>query len=337
MPEKRSVRHWKTVCVGGTFDRLHIAHRRLLATASESGEKVLAGIASDKMAAEGRAGERLQPYALRAKAVADLFRAWGAQFTIVKLDDPYGPAVSGPYDAIVTSPETLDTAEQINRVRRRKGLTQLAILEVGMVLAEDGLPVSSSRVRSGEMDRDGRLKELNVVVGSTNPVKVEAVRSVLERAFPRKKLSVRGIGVESTVASEPYGKDVINGALQRAQSAIDEKEAHLGIGIEAGLFWSEALQDYMDVQYCAIVDRGERITLGHGPGFQYPPPIMSKVKEGKTVGQAMADISGIRGIGRKQGVVGYLSKGIMVRKKLTETAVIAALLPRMNPDLYFLG
>jgi non-canonical (house-cleaning) NTP pyrophosphatase len=36
-------------------------------------------------------------------------------------------------------------------------------------------------------------------------------------------------------------------------------------------------------------------------------------------------------------VVGYLSKGIMVRKKLTETAVIAALLPRMNPQLYFLG
>jgi non-canonical (house-cleaning) NTP pyrophosphatase len=61
------------------------------------------------------------------------------------------------------------------------------------------------------------------------------------------------------------------------------------------------------------------------------------VKEGKTVGQAMAEISGIRGIGRKQGVVGYLSKGIMVRKRLTETAVIAALLPRINPEFYSFG
>jgi len=41
--------------------------------------------------------------------------------------------------------------------------------------------------------------------------------------------------------------------------------------------------------------------------------------------------------GRKQGVVGYLSKGILVRKGLTETAVVAAMLPRLNPGLYLLG
>jgi inosine/xanthosine triphosphatase len=255
----------------------------------------------------------------------------------VKLEDPYGPAACGPYDAIAVSSETRPVAEQINRERKNIGLGPLAIIEIATVLAEDGLPVSSSRIRKGEMDREGQIRRLRVVVGSANPVKVKAVRSVFGRCFPRRKPVIRGAKVSSSVASEPFGNDVINGAIQRARNALEHGGAHLGVGIEAGLFWCEHLQDYIDVQYCAIVDRGERVTLGHGPGFQYPPSIISRVKGGKTVGQAMEEISGIHGIGRKQGVVGYLSKGIIVRKRLTETAVVTAMLPRLNPRLYLLG
>ncbi|MBM4249973.1 MAG: inosine/xanthosine triphosphatase [Euryarchaeota archaeon] len=179
---------------------------------------------------------------------------------------------------------------------------------------------------------------MRVRVGSANPVKVEAVRTVLRSTFRGRRLEVEGRDVHSQVPAEPFGKDVINGAIHRAESALLLDDwAHFGVGIEAGLFWCEHLQDYLDVQYCAILDRGGRITLGHGPGFQYPPPLMQLVKEGLTVGEAMARLTGIQGIGRKKGVVGYLSKGILVRKKLTETAIIAALLPRLNPELYHFG
>jgi inosine/xanthosine triphosphatase len=330
-------RRFSSVCVGGTFDMFHRAHRMLLDAACAGGESILVGITSDRMAARDRKGQRLQPYKERERAVSRYLKARGVSHRIVELDDPHGPAAWGANDAIAVSPDTRHTAEQINRVRRQKGLGQLAIIEMGTVLAEDGLPISSTRIRKGEMDREGRMKKLGVAVGSTNPVKVEAVRSVFRRAFPGRKMDIRGVPVVSSVAGEPYGREVLNGAIQRAQSALEQGEAHIGIGIEAGLFWCDHLQDYMDVQYCAIVDRGERMTLGHGPGFQYPPPIMSRVRDGKTVGEAMAEISGIKWIGRKQGVVGYLSKGILVRKRLTESAVVAAMLPRLNPGLYLLG
>ena len=334
MPEGR---RFRTVCVGGTFDSFHRAHRAILDAACDAGKSILVGITSDAMAAKGRPGQRLGSYYVRAGSVSRYLKDRGRPHRIVKLEDPKGPAASGPYEAIVVSPETRAAADRINQVRKKGGLGPLSIIEIPTVLAEDGLPLSSSRIRKEGMDREGRMKRLLVVVGSTNPVKVEAVRTVFGRAFPGRKMSIRGAQVDSLVPSEPYGKDVINGAIQRAQGAVENAGAHLGVGIEAGLFWCEHLQDYMDVQYCAIVDRGERITLGHGPGFQYPPPIMSRVKDGKTVGQAMAEISGITGIGRKQGVVGYLSKGILVRKGLTETAVVAAMLPRLNPGLYLLG
>jgi non-canonical (house-cleaning) NTP pyrophosphatase len=48
----------------------------------------------------------------------------------------------------------------------------------------------------------------------------------------------------------------------------------------------------------------------------------------------MEEISGIRLIGQKMGVVGYLSRGILTRKRLTETAVVAAMLPRLDPGFY---
>ena len=328
---------FKTVCVGGTFDQFHRAHRALLDAACDCAKSVVVGIASERMASQERRGQRLQSYKTRAGAVSRYLKARGNRHRIMQLDDPHGPAATGDYDAIVVSSETRPVAEQINRLRAQKRLLQLAIIEIATVLAEDGLPVSSSRIRSGEMDRQGRIRRLRVVVGTKNPVKVEAVRSVFGRCFPRRRPDVRGVPVRSSVASEPFGNDVINGAIQRARSALEKTGAHLGVGIEAGLFWCEHLQDFIDVQYCAIVDRGERITLGHGPGFQYPPIIMSRVRDGKTVGQAMEEISGISGIGRKQGVVGYLSRGILVRKRLTETALVAAMLPRLSPQLYLLG
>jgi inosine/xanthosine triphosphatase len=328
----------RRVCIGGTFDRLHRAHRELLTRACDEGDRIFIGITSDKMAKAGRKGMRLQPYSARAGAVASFLKSRGRPFEIFQLNDKHGPAAHGPYDAIIVSHDTHNSAEEINKLRRNRHLPPLQIIEMDMVLAEDGLPLSSSRIRDGEVDGEGHLKVIRFRVGSANPVKVEAVRTVLRQAFRGRRLEVEGRDTRSEVPSEPFGKDVINGALHRAENALlFDGWAHFGVGIEAGLFWFEHLQDYIDVQYCAILDRGGRITLGHGPGFQYPPPLMSLVKNGQTVGEAMAHLTGIQGIGRKKGVVGYLSKGILVRKKLTESAVIAALLPRLNPELYSFG
>ncbi|MEM4728234.1 MAG: inosine/xanthosine triphosphatase [Thermoplasmata archaeon] len=293
----------------------------------------MVGVASDRMAArKGR--EALQSYAVRAAAVARFLRSIGADFRLVRLESREGAAATEDFDAIVVSEETEPSARRINRLRRAKGLKPLDIITIPMVPAEDGLPVSSSRIRSGELDREGRLRRLKVAVGSTNPVKVAAVRSVLARVFRGRKVSVRSVRVSPGVPAEPFGEDVIKGAMNRAREALRRSGADLGVGIEAGLFRSRALGDFLDVQYCAIVDRGGGVTLGHGPGFRYPPAVIERVRAGETVGEAMGAITGIRNIGRKGGVVGYLSRNVLDRKRLTESAVIAALIPRLSPGLY---
>jgi len=294
----------------------------------------MVGIVTDSVAARDRRGERLQPYATRARAVRLFLGKLTDDHAIIQLNDRYGPAVSGDYDAIVVSSETRATAEEINAIRKKKGLRPLDISEVEMVPSEDGMPVSSTRIRRGELDAEGRLLRIIVAVGSANPVKVTAVDSVFRRAFIDRKLAVDGIPVDSGVPDEPFGEDVINGAINRAENALSESKAHFGVGVEAGLFRSKHLDDYFAVQYCAIVDRGGRITLGHGPGFQLPRSVIADVERGRTIEEAMVPITGRKGNRRKEGAVGHLSKGILLRRRLTETAVISALIPRINRELY---
>ena len=80
------------------------------------------------------------------------------KYRISKLENYYGPTViSNDVQAIVTSKETRPNAVKINKLRVRKGLSQMKIISVTMVKAQDGRILSSKRIRSGEMDKFGNI------------------------------------------------------------------------------------------------------------------------------------------------------------------------------------
>jgi len=97
-----------------------------------------------------------------------------------------------------------------------------------------------------------------------------------------------------------------------------------------------SLSGYMDQQFAAIADRQGRITLGAGPSFEYPKAVVARVfEEGIEINTAMEYVSGVEALGHKQGAIGYFSKNLLDRTRLTELAVLMALLPRLNESLYF--
>ena len=147
-------------CLRGTFDVLHVALALPPEASPGAGAALAIGLATDEFAASRRPpGRKLAPYGEREAALREWFAARGAleRIEIVPLVEEWGPAAEGvDIDGIVVSEGTRDAAGRLNALRTARGLSPLEIIEVPHLLAEDGLPLSASRIRAGEVDTEGQ-------------------------------------------------------------------------------------------------------------------------------------------------------------------------------------
>ena len=154
------MRKFKKVAVGGTFDELHKGHRVLLQKAFEIGDRVLVGLCADEFAKQLAKPHVTASYEERLEElkafIANLNNSGRAE--IIPLNDPYGPTVTDRcIQALVVSEETRLIADKINKLRIGKSLEPLSIVVVKMVPSENCAPISTTKIRRGEIDREGRL------------------------------------------------------------------------------------------------------------------------------------------------------------------------------------
>jgi len=123
------------------------------------GDRVLIGLTTDHLA-NSMTRRRVRPYRDRLWALEEhiMRNHPTAEFVIQPIDDRFGPAVKlEDLDVLVVSENTCSTGLLINEERERRGLRPLEIVTIPHVLAEDGRPISSTRVLEGECDAEGRV------------------------------------------------------------------------------------------------------------------------------------------------------------------------------------
>ena len=145
------------VCIGGTFDTLHKGHKLLIDKALQTAGKqgsVFIGVTTENMS---KIKGDIKSFRRRRKNIEKYLISKGyINRTIIKeIFDKYGPSIEGNFDSIVVSPETKSTAEEINYKRRQNGKKLLEIVQIPFVLANDDIPISSSRIRKREIDENG--------------------------------------------------------------------------------------------------------------------------------------------------------------------------------------
>lgn len=150
----------KHAVLGGTFDRIHDGHVSYLKTAFENSDRVTIGLTTDKLNGDKEFNQLIQPYNVRKKELLKIIQERWPQIPvrILSISDIYGPSITDPMlDAIVVTDLTLENGKKVNAERTRRGLKELKIVLASIIAAQDSRILSSSRIRRGEIDRQGQV------------------------------------------------------------------------------------------------------------------------------------------------------------------------------------
>lgn len=183
---------------------------------------------------------------------------------------------------------------------------------------------------------------MRVVVGSTNPVKVGAVRAVFEKYFP--SCEVVGVKTDSGVSEQPMSEEeTIKGAKNRAKNALQvdvNGEMDFGVGLEGGVCEIDgklfecawvAVVKKLQIKNSQIIKYEEG--LGGGLYFELPDKIAERIRGGEELGPIMAELLKYD-VKRTDGAIGVFSKGELGRQRAYEQIVVTALLKFVSSEWY---
>ncbi len=172
---------------------------------------------------------------------------------------------------------------------------------------------------------------MKIAVGSTNPVKVAAVRKMVQKIWPEAEIIP--VEVASGVGEMPQSdEETIEGARNRATTARKITMADMGVGLEGGVH--QERQGLFLQGWVVIVDKNGREGIAGAARIPLPPLIANRVLAGEELGPVMDDLLNDSNVKQKGGAVGALTAGLVPRGDAFALAVAYALSPFIVPEFY---
>ncbi|NPV77096.1 MAG: inosine/xanthosine triphosphatase [Anaerolineae bacterium] len=172
-----------------------------------------------------------------------------------------------------------------------------------------------------------------IVIASQNPVKINTTLSGFKQMFPSESFEARPIAAESGVSEQPFSDhETFLGAFNRARNALYiVPDGDYWVGIEGGV---EKLGAEIAAFAWIVITDGLRIGRGKTGAFMLPRAIAELIQQGMELGKADDIFFNRSNSKQENGAIGLLTGNVIDRAKLYEQAVIMALIPFKNPDLY---
>ena len=175
-----------------------------------------------------------------------------------------------------------------------------------------------------------------IIVASTNPVKIAAIRNGFSKMFPDTTFALKGISVSSCVSHQPMtNAETEKGAVSRVQNAkIACPDADFWVGIEGGVEDDDGQMHAF--AWVVVASKKGLVGKGKTGAFILPLKVALLIRQGKELGEADDIVFGQSNSKQKMGAVGLLTNNIIDRTAYYTHAVILALI-RFKNEKYFHG
>lgn len=172
-----------------------------------------------------------------------------------------------------------------------------------------------------------------IAVGSTNPVKIEAVQAAFELVWPEYEWKATGVAVPSGVPAQPMNDlESITGARNRARGALTHLDAAYGVGLEGGL--QQVGEHWFDCGWIVVLDRDGNEGIGASVKLPTPALMMRLIQQGMEMGEVVDQIFQQKNSKHSYGHFGLMTRNVLTRQKAYTDGVIAALSCFIRADLF---
>src|SRR5439155_12058738 len=151
--------------------------------------------------------------------------------------------------------------------------------------------------------------------------------------FPNDSFHTEALPADSGVGHQPMtDEETLLGARNRAAQAKSLRpDADYWVGLEGGVYKREGtLEAFAWIVVLSRDVRGEARTAT----FELPPKVAQLVHQGVELGHADDQVFGRINSKQSNGAVGLLTRDLITRTTYYEHAVVLALIPFTNPQLY---
>ncbi|MCG7562587.1 inosine/xanthosine triphosphatase [Pseudoalteromonas sp. McH1-42] len=173
---------------------------------------------------------------------------------------------------------------------------------------------------------------IKILVGSKNPVKINAARQIFTQYFPQHDIQCEGLSAPSGVADQPLGEaDTLLGAQNRVQYLIDQHAADYYCAMEGGAHqFSYGPATFAFV----VISNGQTESIGRSANLPLPQRIYDALLVGEELGHVMDRMFDTNNIKQKGGAIGLLTNHLATRESAYTQALLLAMAPFNHVELY---
>lgn len=175
--------------------------------------------------------------------------------------------------------------------------------------------------------------KLNIVIGSLNPVKINASETTFKRAFSDTLITVQAVDAPSGVSDQPMSDgETLLGARNRVQSAQQlYPNADFYVAFEGGV--DEFAYGIATFAYVVIAGKSAT-SVGRTANLPLPRRFFQALQQGEELGDVLDAHFQTTNIKQRGGAIGLLTNQHESRQSTYEQALMLALAPFLHGALF---